>query len=446
MRRTTWWIGLVAALMAMGASPALAQSGWVNGSPVQTRIRVGANGETFVGVWIDAPRQPPARTRAPMAVSLVIDTSGSMAGDKIQNARMAAASLLESLAPGDVVSIYGFSNGVTELAPPTTVSVQSRGGLMQRLNMLYAAGGTNLYGGVQAAVGRMHQAPSTHPVRRIFLISDGHANIGPSDPASLANLAAGSTEVGTQITAIGVGLGYDQQTLSSMVVRSSGRLYHLQQPQQMASILRQELDLLSRSVAVNGVLEVVPAPGVTILGSATTGAEVVNGRLRLPLGAVYAGQQREVLFRARVDTERAGRRPLAQVRLAYREPGERESRTQSARLTYQVTPDAAAARSSRVARVEAMIANHRATEAQQRAAALLRQGQEQEAARQLRSARAALDRAAEASPETPYASRLRERAEHMNRAADRAGAARSEPARAAAAYEFADEAMTAEGY
>lgn len=431
---------------ALAASPAMAQqTRWIDGSPIQTRIRVGANGETFVGVWIDAPNQRLTRLRAPMAVSLVVDTSGSMAGDKIQNARMAAASLLESLSDGDIVSIYGFSNQVVEHAPPTVMGPTTRAALMQRVAQLYAAGGTNLYGGVQAAISRMSQAPATHPIRRVFLISDGHANVGPADTASLSNLAAGATEFGTQITAIGVGLSYDQQTLSAMVVRSSGRLYHLAQPQQMAHILEQEMNLLSNSVAVNAYIEIVPAPGVTILGGATTGAEVVSGRLRLPLGSVFAGQHREVLFRARVDTARVGQRPLAEARLVYQVPGESGTRTERRTLSYEITRDASAARASRAPAVEAMVANHEATVAQRRAAEMMRAGQGQQAAQQLAHARATLDAAARRAPPGARAQALRERSHRMEQARHRASTASAAEA-PAAAYSFEDEAMSAEGY
>ena len=31
---------------------------WLGGSAVRTRVVVGADGETYVGVWIDAPNEP----------------------------------------------------------------------------------------------------------------------------------------------------------------------------------------------------------------------------------------------------------------------------------------------------------------------------------------------------------------------------------------------------
>lgn len=445
MRRADLMAVVVGAVL-LSAGSAMAQTTWIDGSPIQTRLRVGADGTTYVGVWIDAPRTVVTRTRAPMAISLVVDTSGSMAGEKIQNARMAAASLLESTADGDLVSIYAFSNDAVELAPPTVVSPATRAYLMQRVSQLYAAGGTNLYGGVQAALSRMSQAPQTHPVRRVFLVSDGHANIGPTDPGSLSNLAAGGTEWGTQISAIGVGYEYDQHTLSAMVVRSSGRLYHLSQPQQMAVILEQEMSLLQRTVAVNAYLEVLPAPGVRIVQGNTTGAELVDGRIRLPLGAVFAGQHRELLFQAEVDTARAGDRPLAQARLVYQSPGEEQARVEERALRYEVTTDASAAAASQAPAVVAMVADHQATAAQHRAAAMMRSGQQQEAAQQLAQARATLDAAARAAPPSSAAgARMRERATQMQAAEQRAVTA--SPAEApAAAYDFEDEAMSAEGY
>lgn len=441
MRRLTVMAAL--SMIALGASTAGAQD-WVGGAPMHGQIRVGADGNTYVGVWIEAPQIATPAARAPMAVSLVIDTSGSMAGEKIANARMAASSLVESLADGDVVSIYAFSNQVLQIAPPTVVSAGSRGTLMRGIDQIYAGGGTNMWDGMQVGVQRTREAPGTHPLRRVFLISDGLANIGPSDPESFGNLAAQATEWGTQITAIGVGVDYDQRTLHAVAVRSSGRLYHLAQPQQMAQILESELSLMSRSVALSAVLEVVPAAGVTIISGETTGTIVEGGRLRLPLGALYAGQRREVLFRARVDTSRVGNRPLAEARLVYETPDDQARRVQRASIDLEVAREV---RRPEVApRVAAMVANHEATVAQARAAEALRQGQQAQAVAELERARRRLAETAAAAPASPYSGELRARASRMQSAGEAAGAAATPAAQRSMSYDFADQAAEAEGY
>jgi Ca-activated chloride channel family protein len=443
---------LCALLSALFTTPTLAQTTWVGGSPHHTQVLVGADGHTWVGVWVDVPTAAPQQpqVRAPMAVSLVVDTSGSMAGEKIQHARMAAASLIESLADGDVVSIYAFSSGVTEMAPPTVMSSASRGMLLARVQQLQAQGGTNMWDGMQAGIARMGQAPPSHPVRRIFLISDGQANIGPSDPASLGNLAANATERGTQVTAIGVGYDYDQATLGAMAVRSSGRLYHLGQSHQMATILQQELLLMARSVALNAYIEVVPAPGVLIVEGATAGAQVLEGRLRMPLGAMHGGQRREVLFRARVDTSQPGDRPLATARFVYETPAAPQAQVQTARVQtaqvrYQVTRDRNAQEASVAPRVMAMVVDHDAAMAQQRAAALLAEGRRDQAVVVLSDARQRAERAAAAAP-APARARVQQRAGTLGRATHAAEEAQAPADMRARSYEFADQAMEAQGY
>lgn len=91
--------------------------------------------------------------------------------------------------------------------------------------------------------------------------------MGDTDANSISDVAAQATEHGTQVTAIGVGLDYDESMLNAMAVGSAGRLYHLEEPQQMASILHNELELLGDTVAANVFIEFTPANGVAVEGT-----------------------------------------------------------------------------------------------------------------------------------------------------------------------------------
>jgi Ca-activated chloride channel family protein len=444
---TRFWASLIS-LAALCPAGVLAQTVTVGGSPGQTQIVVGQNGEVFVGVWIDAQQHVPTTDRAPLDLSLVVDTSGSMAGDKIANARMAAQSLLETLRDGDIVSIYAFSDGVYEFAAPTVVSNATRAQLMQAVSRFEAAGSTNLYGGMATGIARVSQAPATHPVRRVMLISDGMANVGPSDPGSLGDLAARGTEHGIQISAIGVGNDYDERTLAQLAIRSAGRLYHLANASQMANILREEMGLLAQTVATDAYIEVIPAPGVIIIEGLTQGAVLDNGKLRIPVGSVFSGMHRDLLFRARVDATRPGNRPLATARVVYRDSSARAERTAEAPLMINATPDARAAAASRNDRVDTLVATYHASRSQMRAAEALNRGDASTAVRELEVAEAEVRTAATQASAPAARAQLNQQAETLRarRARATSAAASGAPAMRGEALQNFDDAMAADAY
>jgi Ca-activated chloride channel family protein len=310
--------------------------------------------------------------------------------------------------------------------------------------MLGAMGGTNMFDGIRVGEDRLARAPASHPIRRLVIISDGRANIGPSDPHSLGALAAQGTEHGAQVSAIGVGLDYDERTLAALAVRSAGRMYHLEHPAQMATILEQELELLSRTVATNTIIEINPAPGVRILDVESTGGSLDNGRVRVNVGALHAGQRREVLLRAEIDTERLGRHSAGTARLSFDAPG-RGRQVQTARLDYQVVGDARAAEGSAAPRVASLVANHQAAQAQLAAASALNEGRAEEAARQFDFAADVVEGALQAAPRAER-ERMHEQVRELRNRSGRARRPMSAPAARSLSLEANDEAMSDMGY
>ena len=57
--------------------------------------------------------------KAPLNISLVLDKSGSMEGEKIRNLRQAAKNAVDMLDESDYVSIIAFSDQVYTIAPST---------------------------------------------------------------------------------------------------------------------------------------------------------------------------------------------------------------------------------------------------------------------------------------------------------------------------------------
>jgi Ca-activated chloride channel family protein len=351
-------------------TPAVPTGTWL-GAAADSDVLLARGGDAFLGVWVDVPAGARARVRAPVDLALVIDTSGSMEGAKIQAARASARTIVQRLADGDVLSIDTFSDHARTLLPPMVLTAETRARAMSLIAELGTGGSTNMFEGLELAEMHVAQAPSDHPVRRVVMISDGQANVGPSSPQALGDLAQHSLGLGAQVTSLGVGLDYDERTLDAIAERTSGRIFHVGDPREMTATLEKEIDLLSTTVADQAALEVVPAPGVMLVG--VEGARVEQaggGAVRIPLGALYPGQHRDALVRVRLTAAAAGtQRALASVRLKFRDPAENEvERVQEVLARAQTSDDPIAVAEHANAKTRAMMATVDAAKAEIQAA------------------------------------------------------------------------------
>lgn len=374
-----------AAVSALAGQAPVAGSTWIHAEPDSGAV-LARGGDGFIGVWVDVPAWARARVRAPVDLALVIDVSGSMEGAKIQAARASARTIVERLADGDILSVDVFSDTARPLVAPVRLTPETRAGVLSRIAELGTGGSTNMFDGLAMAERHAAQAPADHPVRRIVMISDGQANVGPSSPEALGELAERSLGFGAQVTSLGVGLDYDERTLDAIAMRTSGRLFHIGDPREMQATLEREVGLLSQTVADQAFIEVVPAPGVTL--SSVDGAHFAwtEGRAaRIPLGTLFAGQHREALVRVRVSPSAAGtQRALASVRLAFHDPAANEvERVQEVLARVTATNDDGVVAQQASPRTHAMMATLDAAKTELQAAQDVGSGNYAQAEKQL---------------------------------------------------------------
>ncbi|MDB4934901.1 MAG: hypothetical protein JWP87_1873 [Labilithrix sp.] len=365
---------------------------WIGAAP-EGDILSQSTRETFLGVWVDVP-EVRAGARPPMEVVLVVDTSGSMAGSKIESARAAATALVRSLKDGDIVALDAFSDNARTLVAPTRLDMHTRNEILRQIAQLVPTGSTNMFSGLSIAESQMASAPASHPLRRIVMISDGIANIGPSSPEVLGGVAQAGLRFRAQVTSFGVGNDYDERTLNALSEQTNGRLYHIGEPREMAGILRNEVALLDQTLASDASVEVVPAPGVQVLGADGLRAEFRDGGLRIPLGALHAGQHREALVRVRITDPAAfdgHARSLASVRLRFRDAAEGDlERIQEVVARTQLSSDDNAVASSVNSRTKAIVAIMDASKTQMSAAQRINDGNFVDADKELERAQQTL--------------------------------------------------------
>src|SRR5262245_11555644 len=110
-------------------------------------------------------------SRLPREVIFVIDTSGSMAGASIQQARLALEEALAALAPGDRFNVIQFNSRTERLFPasvPAELAAVERA--RQWVQGLQANGGTEMLPALRAA---LEGADETGVVRQVVFVTDG---------------------------------------------------------------------------------------------------------------------------------------------------------------------------------------------------------------------------------------------------------------------------------
>jgi len=336
---------------------------WIGAAPISDFILRNQR-ETTIAVWIDVPAGQTA-LRSKSSVALVVDTSGSMSGEKIDHARGAAHRLVDSLPEGDILSIHAFSDEASVQLFPSVLAPNTRMQAHSAVTSLGASGGTNLFDGLRLGEQHVAASPATHTARRVIVLSDGVATVGPTSPEILGSVAESGSAHGIQVTAIGVGLDYDERTLNALAVRSSGRMYHIESPDDMTAVLAQESRLFNATRATDVFVEIIPARGVSLVSVA--GARTIPAGasgVRVPLGAMYGGQHRDMALKVRIDEPFVvGAQPLASVRLVFRDVvGQGASRVQEVVARYELTDSRDVVAKHENDRAKTIVAVHDAAE------------------------------------------------------------------------------------
>ncbi len=196
-------------------------------------------------------------------VALCIDASGSMSGEKIQRARDGASWVFGLLNEDDFVTLVAFDTDADVLIPTTKWSRLERDEAMDAVDDLTAGGGTDMYGGLDAAR-RELQSSRAGPdaVKRLLLLSDGKDN--DRGPADFEELARDIDDAGVRIQSAGIGDDYNEDTIRTLGTTARGSWTHLEAAGDIESFFGDAVEQAASVVASDAQLELDVAPGVEV--------------------------------------------------------------------------------------------------------------------------------------------------------------------------------------
>lgn len=345
MRRNAKRTNAAGLAALIGLAVATAAAG--NPSPVHLDVDMAqpamlAPGEPQTAyLWVAVTGIDPGltRPRAPVNVTLVLDRSGSMQGEKLAEAKRAAILAVERLRDDDVVSVVTYESTVHVLVPATKAS--DRAFIRRAIEGIGAGGNTALFAGVSKGAAELRKFMERNRVNRVILLSDGLANVGPSTPGLLGDLGASLAREGISVTTIGLGLNFNEDLMTQLAYRSDGNHFFVENTRDLelawATEFGDVLSVVSQAVDIEIRFPVGIRP-IRLLGRE---AHVDGRTLRAAMNHVYVDQTKYLLVELEVPAHAAGRViDVADVEVAYTDfAGDRHIARGVANVTFTDSPD-----------------------------------------------------------------------------------------------------------
>jgi Ca-activated chloride channel family protein len=196
------------------------------------------------------PKGTVAHVRPPVNLSIVIDRSTSMRGQRLDHVRSATHEILKSLEPHDRASVTAFSDRAELIVSPDQAG--DLGVARARLSLLQADGGTEIFQGLQMGVEQLDLNFSRDGVNHLILLTDGRTYGDEGQCLDLANAVA---ERGISINGVGIGSDWSDRFLDDLAGRTGGHVIFLDSPRAVTGLLESIFKSLSKVIASRVRLE-----------------------------------------------------------------------------------------------------------------------------------------------------------------------------------------------
>lgn len=179
--------------------------------------------------------QAPARTERPsLAIVVVLDRSGSMAGSKIDLAKEATKETLSLLREKDSFGVLTFDYNFQWALK--IADVQNKDVMREAVGRIIATGNTNIYPALREAYQQLLAA--TAETKHIILLSDGQT------PAENFNaLASEMLKNKITVSTVAVTAASDRVLMENIANWGGGRAYYVDNPQGIPEIFRNDTEL-----------------------------------------------------------------------------------------------------------------------------------------------------------------------------------------------------------
>jgi Ca-activated chloride channel family protein len=161
------------------------------------------------------PLHPTAGPMVARDLVLLLDTSGSMGGEPLAQAKRVASALVESLLPSDTVEILEFSTATRRFLPKAELATPAlKARALAWLRSLEAGGGTEMLGGITTALASLRPEAQ----RQVVVVTDGLIGF----ESEVVGAIARQLPRGSRVHALGVGSSTNRTLLAGIARVGAG--------------------------------------------------------------------------------------------------------------------------------------------------------------------------------------------------------------------------------
>lgn len=198
----------------------------------------------------------------PVNFCLVLDRSGSMAGEKIRNMKEAAKLIVDRLGSQDILSVIIFDDTADIIVP--SGPVQDRLMLKSRIDSIDERGGTHMSTGMTKGLQELQRGLAPDRVSRMLLLTDGQTW---EDQSQCEALADQCRVAGIPLNVFGLGVGaegsWDPRFLENLAQRSGGEWTVIDTPEKVGAVFASTLQSMQGTAVTNASLTMRMVEGVS---------------------------------------------------------------------------------------------------------------------------------------------------------------------------------------
>lgn len=149
-------------------------------------------------------------------ITIVIDRSGSMGGEKIEQARESAKQIVRGMKMGEYVRIVDYSGDIRSFSDTSVeLTKESVEQIIAYIDNIQSRGGTNLHG---ALVDALSAEPTPNTLPMVIFLTDGLATVGVTGESAIRDAAESANASDRRVFTFGVGYDVNAPLLDAIAM------------------------------------------------------------------------------------------------------------------------------------------------------------------------------------------------------------------------------------